>query len=316
MGNKLVVIVGPTAVGKTKIGIEVASRINGEIVSGDSMQVYQGMDIGTDKISPEDTIAENRIMVNHYMIDIVSPEENYSVAFFQKDARNCIEFINKQKKIPILLGGTGLYVKAVIDKYNFEIIGDRQLRDNIKNLAGKIGKEKLHHELKKVDPVSALKLHPNDLHRVSRALEYYCLTGEPLSNKQYAKSKDSIYNPLIMIGLWLPRTLLYERINERVDKMISQGLVAEVEGLLQKGVKPNNTSMQALGYRQIAAHLTGEYSLKKAIELIKRDTRRFAKRQLTWFKTDERIKWIDIFNKTRNGIIKEIETEIGRNINI
>ncbi len=316
MDNKLVVILGPTAVGKSKIGVEVASQINGHIISGDSMQIYKYMDIGTAKIKEIEMYGSNGVKVPHYMLDFVSPLKNYSVAEFQNDARKCIDKVNKLNAVPILLGGTGLYVRAVIDEYEFQDNIDINIRKKYRNLAEEKGLDYLHKKLKTVDPLTANKIHANDFKRILRALEYYEMTGRPISDQNKADKAESIYKPLVMIGLWMPRKILYERINKRVDTMIENGLIDEVRSLLKMGVKPSSTAMQAIGYRQIIGYLQGKYSKIEAIELIKRDTRRFAKRQITWFKKDSRIKWFEVDIKNPFSRINEIKAEIGRNIYI
>ncbi len=316
MYNKLVVLVGPTAVGKSKIGVELASQINGEIVSGDSMQVYKGMDIGTAKIKEYEMVAINNIKIKHHMIDTLSPTEDYSVADFQQDARRCIDTINKRNRLPILVGGTGLYVRSVIDEYDFDVNVNYSTRNELSQLAKENGADELYKELREIDPKSAERIHPNDLKRIVRALEYYKTTGKPISIGLVANEKYSIYNPLVMIGLYMPRPILYKRINERVNNMIDEGLVEEVKKLLNSGVKPTNTSMQAIGYKQVVEHLHNLRSLDETIEIIKRDTRRFAKRQLTWFKRDQRIKWFEVDINNQLHIISIIKAEIGRNINI
>lgn len=314
--GKLIVIVGPTAVGKSKIGVELASQINGEIVSGDSMQIYKGMDIGTAKIKENEMYGTNNIKVKHYMIDIIPPQRDYSVAEFQQDARKCIDKINKSQKIPILLGGTGLYVRSVVDEYDFQENVNHDIRLSLLKVVSEKGVSQLYKKLTKVDPDSAEKIHPNDTKRIIRALEYYITTGKQISNNMAADYKYSLYNPLVIIGLNVPRHILYERINQRVDNMIQDGLIEEVKNLLKAGVKPTNTSMQAIGYKQVIEYLSKKRSLEETIAIIKRDTRRFAKRQLTWFKRDNRIKWFEVDIDNPLNIINEIKAEIGRNINI
>jgi tRNA dimethylallyltransferase len=230
--NPLIVIVGPTAVGKTKIGVEIASQINSQIVSGDSMQIYKFMDIGTAKISENEMYGQNGIKVKHHMIDIVSPLESYSVADFQKDARKCIKKIHINKAIPILLGGTGLYVRAVIDDYEFQDEIDTKIRAELLEQSKEIGLHYLYRQLTKIDPKTASKIHANDMKRIIRALEFYKVTGKPISQHNKAYNYKSIYDPLIMIGLYLPRDILYKRINMRVDKMIEDGLIDEVKSLI------------------------------------------------------------------------------------
>lgn len=316
MNNKLVVLVGPTAVGKSKIGVELASQINAEIVSGDSMQIYKGMDIGTAKIKDFEMFGTNNKKVKHHLIDIISPSKDYSVADFQHDARKSIKIIHNENKLPMLLGGTGLYVRSVIDEYGFDVNVDYSIRNELMKVAQREGSERLYKELMDIDPKSSERIHPNDFKRIVRALEFYKTNGKTISSGLVADDKYSIYEPLVMIGLYMPRPILYERINERVNNMINDGLVEEVKSLLSSGVKPTNTSMQAIGYKQIVEYLNNMRSLDETIEIIKRDTRRFAKRQLTWFRRDQRIKWFEVDINNEMRIISEIEEEIGRNINI
>ncbi|MTI79487.1 MAG: tRNA (adenosine(37)-N6)-dimethylallyltransferase MiaA [Firmicutes bacterium] len=304
MKKPILAIVGPTATGKTAVGVQLALHLNGEIVSTDSMLVYKGMDIGTAKPTTEE-----RQGVPHHMIDVVMPNEDYSVAKYQQEAERVVATIHNSGKLPILVGGTGLYLRAVVDKYNFESpMTDENLRHQLQILSQEKGKDWLHHQLAEVDPEAAEKIHQNNVRRVIRALEVYKLTGKRFSSLQKADYQPNIkYNTLI-VGLTMPREILYQRIEKRVDKMLEMGLVSEVDKLLQQGVNPTATSMQGLGYKEIAAYLKGELSLDKAVELIKRDTRRFAKRQFTWFKRDPRIHWIDLhkYNNTEKVVDKII----------
>ncbi|MCL0062647.1 tRNA (adenosine(37)-N6)-dimethylallyltransferase MiaA [Peptococcaceae bacterium] len=286
MKKPLLAVVGPTASGKTSLGVELALKLNGEVVSADSMLVYRYMDIGTAKPT-----AEERKGVPHHLIDIKIPWEEYNVAQYQKDAKKAILDIYKREKLPILVGGTGLYIRAVTDKYNFNMPGeDKELRTLLQKQALQKGKDWLYKKLCKVDPKAAAKIHPNNVRRVIRVLEVYILTGRRISDMQNA-SYNSEYD-LMLFSLSMPREVLYERIEKRVDIMIERGLVEEVRKLLNMGVPRSSTSMQGLGYKEIAAYLYGEISLERAIELIKRNTRRFAKRQLTWFRRDPRIYWV------------------------
>jgi tRNA dimethylallyltransferase len=307
----LVVILGPTATGKTKIAIDLALKIGGEIISGDSMQVYRYMNIGTAKIKSTETKG-----IPHHLLDIKDPHELFSVADFQKLAREKIIEITKKGKIPFLVGGTGLYIQAVIDPYEFtEQENALPYRRKIFSLAEKKGKIYVHQLLRSVDPVSAEKIHPHDLKRVSRALEYYHLTGKPISENRKAKQKKSLYN-LAPIGLTLERSLLYQRIEQRVDQMMAEGFLEEVKSLLLKGYSPDLPAMQGLGYRQLVGYLQGDYDLPEAVALIKRETRHFAKRQLTWFRRDSRIKWfaVDRFEANYEQLLTEILFFIGRTL--
>ncbi len=288
----LLAIVGPTATGKTAVGVQLALKLKGEVVSADSMLVYQGMDIGTAKPTKDEMQG-----VPHHMIDIVKPDEDYSVARYQKEAEQVIASLHQKNKLPILVGGTGLYIRAVIDEYDFAAPGeDGELRKTLYQQAQLKGNEWLHSKLAEVDPPAAEKIHPNNVRRVIRALEVYKLTGRRISSMQRASYRTNAKYQLAIFGLTMQRNLLYRRIEQRVDQMIAAGLVEEVKSLLDKGIKRSMTAMQGLGYKEIAAYLAGEISLEEAIELIKRDTRRFAKRQITWFKRDPRIHWLDVHN--------------------
>ncbi|MBM7854141.1 tRNA dimethylallyltransferase [Desulfohalotomaculum tongense] len=292
MKKPLLAIVGPTAIGKTEVGVQLALRLNGEVVSADSMLVYKGMDIGTAK----PTIEERR-GVPHHMIDVVMPWEEYNVALYQREAERIIAGIHNRGKLPLLVGGTGLYVRAVLDEYHFDSPKeDQKLRQELQNAAREKGNLWLHRQLAAVDPAAAENIHPNNVRRVIRALEVYKLTGKPFSGMQKAGYQSNSKYQIKIFGLTMPRELLYRRIEQRVEKMLEMGLVEEVKSLIQQGVKRSHTSMQGLGYKEIASYLAGEISLDRAAELIKRDTRRFAKRQFTWFKRDPRIYWIDMHN--------------------
>lgn len=285
----LVVITGPTATGKSEVGVLVAERVGGEIVSADSMLIYRGMNIGTAKPTRCDMRG-----IPHHMIDIVEPDMDYSVALFQKQAREVIADIHKRNKLPILVGGTGLYIRAVIDDYDFSGVGgNKSLRESFLKEAVKKGPDFLHKRLSKIDPDAASKLHPGDIRRIIRALEVYHLTGRPISSYQRVKYSCSLYK-LLMFGLIMEREKLYKRIEQRVDKMIASGLIEEVRSLLRCGFNRELNSMRGLGYKEISSYLSGELSLEQAVELLKRNTRRFAKRQITWFRRDNRIKWYDI----------------------
>lgn len=311
--EKLVAIVGPTAVGKTAVAVEVAARLKGEIISGDSMQVYRGMDIGTAKIKP----AEMR-GIPHHLLDIRRPDEEFSVADFQELVRRLITEINDRGRVPVLVGGTGLYIRSVIDEYEFgPAEPETEIRRQYRELAEKVGPLELHRRLAAVDSRAAEKIHPHDLRRTIRALEVYHLTGRPISATQHAAGRwESIYD-LVMIGLTMERSQLYERIEQRVDQMIGAGLVNEVRRLLAEGYSPTAKSMQGLGYKEIVAYLNGSLDEATAIALLKRNTRRFAKRQLTWFSRDPRIYWYTVEKLTKSGkLAEEITKLICRTIKI
>jgi tRNA dimethylallyltransferase len=288
----LVVITGPTAVGKTDISIGVAKQLDGEIVSCDSMQVYKYMDIGTAKPG-----VIERKTVPHHLIDVVTPDEDFNVARFQELAKAAISDIASRGRIPVLVGGTGLYIKAITDGFLFPWEGaSPEIRESLEKQAVQEGQDALYARLEEVDPQAAKKIHHNDTRRIIRALEVYITTGRPISElwQEGRRKKRARFDRLVMVGLVRERQKLYERIDKRCDKMIELGLVEETRRLLEQGYKRTLTSGQALGYKEIVRHLKGECSLEEAVELIKRDTRRYAKRQLTWFRADPRIEWLDI----------------------
>ncbi|MBS4031285.1 MAG: tRNA (adenosine(37)-N6)-dimethylallyltransferase MiaA [Clostridiales bacterium] len=289
--DKLLAIVGPTAVGKSHVALSLAKCLGGEIVSADSVQVYRGMDIGAAKPTPKE-----RAEVPHHLIDIVEPDVYYTVADFQRDALAVIHQIHSRGKLPILVGGTGLYTRAVIQEFTFSESGMNEImRERLWEEAEKKGPAHLHAKLVTVDPVTAKKIHPNDLRRVIRALEVFEQSNCSISEQAAKTSGESRYDTA-MFALTMPREKLYQRIEERVDKMMAQGLLEEVEGLLKKGVSADAKSMQSLGYRQLVACLQGDLTLEEAVSLIKRDTRRFAKRQLTWLRREQEITWVDCSN--------------------
>ncbi|SMQ72176.1 tRNA dimethylallyltransferase [Bacillus sp. OV166] len=288
--QKLLVIIGPTAVGKTKLSIEMAKRYNGEIISGDSMQIYRGMDIGTAKIKKDEMEG-----IPHYLIDIKEPFENFSVAEFQLLVRAKIGEIAKKGKLPIIVGGTGLYIQSVIYDYQFsDVSGDETYRLKLEERAKKIGNEALYKELVEVDPGSASQIHPNNVRRVIRALEIFHLTGKTMQEFQSTQQPDLLYNTA-MVGLSMEREKLYERINYRVDLMMQEGLIEEVKGLYQRGLR-DCQSIQAIGYKEMYAYLEGIVPLEAAIENLKQNSRRYAKRQLTWFRNKMEVSWFDMTN--------------------
>lgn len=289
MKPPLVILTGPTAVGKTEISIKLAKRINGEIISADSMQVYRYMDIGTAKIQKEEMQG-----VPHYLIDILEPKEEFNVVKFQEYALNAMNEIYAKGKIPIIVGGTGFYIQSVLYGIDFsDNDEDSSYRKELEELAITKGQTYLHDELKKVDEISANSIHQNNVKRVIRALEYYHQTGLKISeHNEEQRQKESPYNFSYFV-LTNHRNVLYERINLRIDKMLEAGLIEEVKNLLQKGCTKEMVSMQGLGYKEIISYLDGECTLEEAIYLLKRDTRHFAKRQLTWFKREKEVTWIE-----------------------
>lgn len=285
----LLVLLGPTAVGKTRYSLEIAKACNAEIISGDSMQVYRGMNIGTAKIQPEEQEG-----IPHHLIDICEPGEAFSAAAFQERCTSLIPEIAARGKLPFIVGGTGLYIESLCYGYEFsEQASDERLREELAAYALQHGNEALHAKLQAVDPEAAERLHPNDTRRVIRAIEVYELTGQSMSGQLSKQRRESPYS-LCLVGLSMPRDMLYRRIEQRVDQMIEEGLVEEVRQLMQSGVPRSAVAMQSLGYKEIIPYLAGECSLADAVTLLKRDTRRFAKRQLSWFRHMPDINWVDI----------------------
>ena len=276
-------IVGPTASGKTALSLPAAQALGADIICMDSMQLYRGMDIGTAKPTPEE-----RAAVPHHMLDILDPDQAYSVSQYARDARQIIEKVN----VPILVGGTGLYLQALSLPLDYGAVGgDEEIRRKYHEIADTKGAWALHDLLRAVDPESAARLHPNDIRRVVRALEVYDLTGEPLSRQKMPEPEDAPYD-FQLYAVDMPRDALYARVDERVDAMMAQGLLGEVKRLMDAGVSPAAQSMQGLGYKELIPVLTGDCSLPDAVSLIKLRTRHFAKRQLTWFRRDGRIRWL------------------------
>lgn len=288
-GKPLVILAGPTAVGKTELSILLAKKINGEIISADSMQVYRGMDIGTAKITKDEMQG-----IEHYLIDIFEPDEEFNVVEFQTRAKEAMDIIWAHGNIPIIVGGTGFYIQSVLYDIDFnEEHTDTKYREFLENEARDKGCEYLHEKLKEVDPESAKIIHANNLKRVIRALEYYKETGKKISvSNEEQRNKVSPYNFCYFV-LNDDREKIYKGIDKRVDIMIDNGLVSEVEGLVNKGYNLHNISMLGLGYKEIVDYLEGRTSLDEAVRLIKRDTRHFAKKQLTWFKREKEVCWID-----------------------
>ena len=285
----LVILTGPTAVGQTALSIKLASEIGGEIISADSMQVYRQMDIGSAKIKPEEMGG-----IPHHLIDILEPEEEFNVCLFEKLALEAMEQIYERGHIPVVVGGTGFYIQALLYQIDFtEEETDTAYRDKLWQLGEEKGNHYLHELLRKVDPESAEEIHENNRKRVIRALEFYENCGKPISthNKEQ-RQKTSAYNSCYFV-LTDDRKKLYERIESRVDQMLSKGLVDEVRTLKERGCNASMVSMQGLGYKEILEYLDGRCSLLEAVEKIKKETRHFAKRQLTWFRREKDVIWID-----------------------
>ena len=289
MKKPLIVLTGPTAVGKTKLSIALAKAVNGEIISADSMQVYRYMDVGSAKITPDEMDG-----VPHHLVDVLDPTEDFNIALFQQLAKKSMEEIYSKGRIPILVGGTGFYIQAITRDIDFtQSEQDDSYRKELEALAAEKGNTFLHDMLASVDPKSAEDIHENNVKRVIRALEFYKQNGTRISeHNEEQKEHVSPYN-LAYFVLNAPRPLLYERIDARVDEMLKNGLVEEVKTLQRMGCHRGMGSMQGLGYKEILAWLEGEYPYDEAVRILKRDTRHFAKRQLTWFRREGEVTWVD-----------------------
>lgn len=296
--KRVIGIVGPTASGKTALSLRVGQMLHGEILCMDSMQIYRHMDIGTAKPTKEE-----QALLPHHLLDLIEPQDTYSVSQYAQDAHACIEHIH----CPILVGGTGLYLQSISQPMDFgAVTGNEEIRKKYHSIAEEKGNEAVHALLKEKDPASAERLHPNDLRRVIRALEVYDLTGTPLSAQRMPGLEDAPYD-FHLYALEMPREILYARADKRVDQMMKEGLLREVEKLLDTGITEEDQSMQGLGYKELIPVLLHKASLSDAVSLIKLRTRHYAKRQLTWFKRDERIIWLPAFSgKSIDQMAREI----------
>ena len=305
----LLILAGPTAVGKTRLSIELARRLNGEIISGDSMQVYRGMDIGTAKIRRSEMGG-----IPHHLLDICDPWDEWNVMLFVKRAKEAIEQIRSRGRLPMVVGGTGFYLHALAYDTQFtEEHTDGELRRELERQARELGADGLHRRLAEADPDSAAAIHMNNVKRVIRALEYYLETGEPISaHNRRERQKPTPYR-LCYLVLSMERGQLYRRIDERVDAMMEQGLEAEVRRLLSLGCERGMASMQGLGYKELIDYLEGRVTKDEAIYRLKRDTRHFAKRQLTWFRAERDAVWLEAGSAERKSLF-EAALEIGRRI--
>ncbi|MCY3742449.1 MAG: tRNA (adenosine(37)-N6)-dimethylallyltransferase MiaA [Candidatus Poribacteria bacterium] len=300
----LLCLLGPTAVGKTEIAIQLAQRLNAEIVSVDSRQIYRQMDIGTAKPTPEE-----RQTAPHHLIDCVDVSQPFSVADYQSLADTAIADIQNRGKRVLLVGGAGLYFRAVVDGLFEGPDADIALRERLEQEAAQRGVDVLHGRLRACDPASAERIHPNNVVRVIRALEVYELTGTPMSEHQQQWDQGSQRYPFIAFCLTMPRALLYQRIGQRVDVMLANGLIAEVESLLAAGYARDTLALRSFGYRELIAYLDGECTYLEAVEQLKQNTRRFAKRQLTWFRKDTRLEWVD--RNSKPDIVAYLLEKIG-----
>lgn len=299
--KKILIVTGPTCVGKTQYAIDLARRIDGEIVSCDSMQIYKFMDIGSAKPTPKE-----RASARHHLIDFADPGEKFSVAEYKKLALKAIEDILKRNKLPILSGGTGLYINSII--YDMDFSGasyNEEYRRTLENIAKEKGSEELHKILEKKSYEKAAEIHPNNTKKLIRALEIIHETGASGRPFSGLKHINENFHP-IMICLSRERTLLYDRINKRVDMLIEEGLVDEVKALINLGLNYDDISMKGIGYKEVISYLNGEYDFKYMTELIKKNTRHYAKRQITWFKRYDFAKWFDITYKTKEDALDEI----------
>lgn len=308
--NKLIILAGPTASGKTSVSIDLAKRLGGEIISADSMQVYKYMDVGTAKISVEEMQG-----VKHHLIDVLDPKEDFNIVKFQNMVKYSIEEIVKNGHIPILVGGTGFYIQSVIYDIDFNNEDDNSsVRKKLEEEYDAFGADFMHEKLKKIDIVSAQNIHKNNKKRIIRAIEYFLINNEPISShNEVQREKKSPYDYRFFV-LNPPRDILYERINKRVDIMLENGLVDEVKKLREMGLSTANISMQGIGYKEIIEYLDGEVSLETAIENIKQNTRHMAKRQVTWFKREKDVIYVDPFSFESNDkivdyMIEKINTE-------
>lgn len=290
MKKPLIVVTGPTAVGKTALSVLLAKKINGAVVSADSMQVYKGMDIGSAKVTHEEMQG-----IRHYLIDILDPKDEFNVYIFKQMAENAISEIYAAGKIPVIAGGTGFYIQALLYDIDFtETDEDEEARSRMREFADRSGPKALHDKLRQVDPASADVIHENNIKRVIRALEYYEKTGKRISEHNQEQRQNVSPYDFEYFVINDDRALLYDRINKRVDEMISSGLEAEVRSLYDAGMREDDISMKGIGYREFFPYFDNRITLDEVIENIKADTRHFAKRQLTWFRRERDVKWIDV----------------------
>jgi len=308
--NKLIILAGPTASGKTSVSIDLAKRLGGEIISADSMQVYKYMDVGTAKISVEEMQG-----VKHHLIDVLDPKEDFNIVKFQNMVKCSIEEIVKNGHIPILVGGTGFYIQSIIYDIDFNTEDDNSsVRKKLEEEYDTLGADFMYEKLKKIDSVSAKTIHKNNKKRIIRAIEFFLINNEPISlHNEVQRKKNSPYDYRFFV-LNPPRDILYERINQRVDIMVGKGLVDEVKSLKERGLLKTNISMQGIGYKEILEYLEGDTTLETAIENIKQNTRHMAKRQVTWFKREKDVIYVDPFSFESNEkivdyMIEKINTE-------
>jgi len=308
--KKVIVLGGPTATGKTELAVELALMVNGEVVTADSAQVYRYMNIGTAKPT-----LEERRGIPHHMIDVVNPDEEFSVAQYKAMAEDAIRNILSRGKVPIVVGGTGLYISSLVYNIRFsDTMSDWGFRERMKALAEQHGPEYLHERLKEIDPDSAGRIHPNNVKRVIRALEVFETTGRTMTEHQAESRKEQPEFDYQLFGLIMDRQKLYERIGRRTDLMMENGLADEVAGLLKMGYSRDLVSMQALGYKELAAAISGECTMEEAVEKIKLGTRHLAKRQITWFRSMDDLKWLDTQALDRRAMLKILADSLNNSI--
>lgn len=301
--NKVIVIAGPTATGKTAAAVSLAKEINGEVVSADSVQIYKKLNIGSAKPS-----IKEMGNIPHHMIDILEPDETFSVSDFCDCAKKVIADIHMRGNVPIVAGGTGLYISSLVDNISFvREESDKSVRETFMQELSEIGNEAMHEKLKKIDPEAAVAIHPNNARRVIRALEVFYTTGKTLTEQNAMSKLEKSPFDFILCGLSCDRELLYDRINKRVDNMVSDGLFEEVSSLLSDGISPDCQSMQGIGYKEVVAYLSGKINCDECIEKIKQNSRNYAKRQLTWFRRGK-YKWFDCL---KSDLHKELGNYVG-----
>lgn len=300
--KKVIAVIGPTASGKTRLGIDLANTFNGEIISADSMQIYRKMDIGTAKPTLEELS-----QAPHHLIDLIDPQEDFNAGRFVEAADQVIDQLVEKNKVPVILGGTSLYVRALLHGIIKVPDASPEIRDKVRGIANDKGRPYLYRLLKENDPESAAQLHPNDVSRVSRAMEVFWMTGKSIKNFQGEHQFQENRYDVFKVGCEWDRAELYERINQRVHLMVDQGLVDEVKGLLECGFSADLPSMQSIGYKQAVSYLQGEMSLEEMIVEIQKMTRRYAKKQLTWYRKDQSVHWLPkgVLNDETRSLIKE-----------
>ncbi len=301
--NKVIVIAGPTATGKTALSVKLAKEIGGEVISADSVQIYKELNIGSAKPTEEEM---NGVL--HHMIDILAPDETFSVAQYVACAKEKIAEIHAKNRVPIIAGGTGLYISSLVHNVSFtDEDDDKSIRESLIKELSEIGNEAMHERLSKIDPEAAKSIHPNNTKRVIRAIEIYEKTGKTMTQQNEASKQVASPYEFILIGLSADREILYQRINQRVDVMVKNGLFDEVSSLLKRGVSAMCQSMQGIGYKEAVSHLTGEIDFDTSVELIKKNSRNYAKRQLTWFRRED-YKWFDV---TDTHLFETVRSYIG-----